>query len=195
MFARRYSAQPDLGINCCCLQLALRHETTTEPQRRKSWTLVDAGAALDAQRPPGTRGVGDGATSAHGHRVASAQISFGGGLPRCRSPANSAARWPWVGAVEPGSSERSAGGPSCAHGWRRQAEAGLRTSSRCRVAGAEALVSASPRHRGAARVVALQQAGRGVEALLDRDNVMCWAAAVRQRVRHVIDRGCGDRVS
>ena len=24
---------------------------------------------------------------------------------------------------------------------------------------------------------------------------MCWAAAVRERVRHVIDRGCGDRVS
>ena len=44
-------------------------------------------------------------------------------------------------------------------------------------------------------MLALQEAGRGVEALLDRDNVMCWAAAVRQRVRHVIDRGCGDRVS
>ena len=44
LFARGCSGQSDLGINCCCLQLALRQEAATEPQRRKSWTLVDAGA-------------------------------------------------------------------------------------------------------------------------------------------------------
>ena len=55
--------------------------------------------------------------------------------------------------------------------------------------------SANPRLRGSARVLALLGAGRGRGALLDRENIVCWAAAVWQRVRHVIDRGCGDRVS
>ena len=55
----------------------------------------------------------------------------------------------------------------CAHGWRTQVGTGLRTSSRCRVAWvlalvAPALVSAGRSAR--ARVLALLEAGRGVEA-------------------------------
>ena len=70
------------------------------------------------------------------------------------------------------------------------------TSNLVSVSGAWVLALAAPALVSAGRsarawVLALLEAGRGVEALPDRANDMGWAAAVRQRVWHVVERVAG----
>ena len=138
LVSRGCSGWSDLGHQRLCLQLAL--EAGNGDGATETKELVDRRRGHGCGRALTVRDARCGRlseTGAHPSRCERAGLFWWWptSVPRCGQQRGE------LGAVEPGSSERSAGGSICAHGWRTQAGTGLRTLSRCRVAWVLALVA------------------------------------------------------